>query len=248
MTHPSQRRGFLLKRLSEDPELKLGKMKWFDSKKGYGFVCPFEGYGDKEVFVYRRQLKLAPGVLTVAEGTFVEYKLKVLDTKDKDGNEKTNAEEVTGPGGALLGVAPGPPGMLRLGAGPAFAHQFPPGRRQPMIPLRGAPLIGGAPRAGRRLLAAHRAPQRRPVQFPPQRRAPPIAGPGPLMTLGPRGRPGVHPQVLAAHARTAVLGKRGAYPPPQAYQPVAAPRVGLQSGGYGILRQPGAYQQPRRYY
>ncbi len=46
-----------------------GKIKWFDNKKGYGFIVPENG---KEVFVHHTAIK-AEGYRSLAEGEEVEF-------------------------------------------------------------------------------------------------------------------------------------------------------------------------------
>ena len=48
-----------------------GKVKWFDSKKGYGFILSEEG---KEVFVHYTGI-IAEGFRALTEGQNVEYEI-----------------------------------------------------------------------------------------------------------------------------------------------------------------------------
>jgi CspA family cold shock protein len=48
-----------------------GTVKWFNARKGYGFIEPVDG--GKDVFVHVAQL--APGVGTVSEGQAVEFEI-----------------------------------------------------------------------------------------------------------------------------------------------------------------------------
>ena len=61
-----------------------GKVKWFNSTKGYGFIEPEEG--DKEVFVPISAVKSA-GMQDLDEGQEVEYDLV-------ENNGKTSAENL----------------------------------------------------------------------------------------------------------------------------------------------------------
>jgi len=46
-----------------------GKVKWFDNKKGYGFITPEDG---KDVFVHHTAIQ-GDGYKTLAEGQDVEF-------------------------------------------------------------------------------------------------------------------------------------------------------------------------------
>ena len=52
--------------------MATGTVKWFNTKKGYGFIAP-EG-GDKDVFVHISALEKA-GLHSLDEGQKVEYEL-----------------------------------------------------------------------------------------------------------------------------------------------------------------------------
>ncbi|MDA9640607.1 cold-shock protein [Pelagibacteraceae bacterium] len=52
--------------------MAIGTVKWFNTKKGYGFIAP-EG-GDKDVFVHISALEKA-GLHSLDEGQKVEYEL-----------------------------------------------------------------------------------------------------------------------------------------------------------------------------
>ncbi len=53
-------------------EKKLGKVKWFNNAKGYGFIEQPEGGGD--VFVHYSSIQM-DGFKTLDEGQWVEYEL-----------------------------------------------------------------------------------------------------------------------------------------------------------------------------
>ena len=55
----------------------LGKVKWFNNKKGYGFIEPEQG--DKDVFVHITQLEKI-GLRTLTDGQKIGY-----DTYDDRG-------------------------------------------------------------------------------------------------------------------------------------------------------------------
>lgn len=48
----------------------IGTVKWFDSKKGYGFISPDEG--GKDIFVHHTAIDMA-GYRQLTEGQKVEY-------------------------------------------------------------------------------------------------------------------------------------------------------------------------------
>lgn len=52
-------------------EMAKGTVKWFNGKKGYGFICDEEG---KDVFVHFSGLNME-GFKTLDEGDVVEYDL-----------------------------------------------------------------------------------------------------------------------------------------------------------------------------
>ena len=52
--------------------MAIGTVKWFNTKKGYGFIAP-EG-GDKDVFVHISAIEKA-GLNSLDEGQKVEYEL-----------------------------------------------------------------------------------------------------------------------------------------------------------------------------
>ena len=49
----------------------IGKVKWFDSKKGYGFILTEEG---KEIFVHYTGI-IAEGFKALTEGQSVEFEI-----------------------------------------------------------------------------------------------------------------------------------------------------------------------------
>ena len=52
--------------------MKTGKVKWFSSKKGYGFITPDDGESD--VFVHYTALE-SSGVNTLTEGQQVNFEV-----------------------------------------------------------------------------------------------------------------------------------------------------------------------------
>jgi cold shock CspA family protein len=77
-------------------EMKLtGKVKFFDSKKGFGFIVPDDG--GEDIFVHQSAIH-AQGFRSLAEGESVEY--DVATDERKAG--KKFAVEVTGPNGSFV--------------------------------------------------------------------------------------------------------------------------------------------------
>ena len=52
--------------------LAIGTVKWFNSQKGYGFICPLDG--GKDVFVHISAVERA-GLGTLNEGQKVKYEI-----------------------------------------------------------------------------------------------------------------------------------------------------------------------------
>jgi len=129
-THGSLLDPAFAKRLKADPSIKLGIAKWFDTKKGYGFLVPVEG-GD-DLFVHQSEIK-SIGFRALTEGQDLEFKVKVETTQD--GKELKKAKEVTGPGGLPL-QPPGGGGLIPTPFG------YPGFNMQPNLP---SPLISSTP-------------------------------------------------------------------------------------------------------
>lgn len=53
--------------------MATGKVKWFDGKKGYGFIIPAEGNAD--VFVHYSAIKTESEFKSLKEGTVVQFDL-----------------------------------------------------------------------------------------------------------------------------------------------------------------------------
>lgn len=75
-----------------------GTVKWFDVKKGFGFIVPDDGTDD--VFVHQTAVH-AEGFRSLAEGEPVEF-----TTMEDPSNGKIKAQNVTGPMGAYVQGAP----------------------------------------------------------------------------------------------------------------------------------------------
>ena len=56
-----------------------GKVKWFDNKKGYGFITPQEG--GKDLFVHHSSLQME-GYKTLTDNQTVEYEVGTSDRGD----------------------------------------------------------------------------------------------------------------------------------------------------------------------
>jgi len=78
-------------------DIKKGTVKWFDSKKSFGFLTPEDG--SEDVFVHQTAI-YSEGFRALVEGQSVEY-VKGLDAKGR-----VKATRVTGPNGSLI---PSPP-------------------------------------------------------------------------------------------------------------------------------------------
>lgn len=71
--------------------MQTGTCKWFDTKKGFGFITPDDGQPD--LFCHQSVIK-SSGFRSLQEGEPVEFSVEV------DQNGKTKAINVTGPNGA----------------------------------------------------------------------------------------------------------------------------------------------------
>lgn len=67
--------------------IKVGKIKWFNNEKGYGFI---EGNNDEDIFVHYSAIK-QDGYKSLFEGQVVEYEL--LETTK--GLQAINVKEVS---------------------------------------------------------------------------------------------------------------------------------------------------------
>ena len=63
--------------------MAIGKVKWFNSTKGYGFIQPNEG--DKDIFVHMSAVRDA-GMQTLNENQEIEY--EVVSNNGKESAEK----------------------------------------------------------------------------------------------------------------------------------------------------------------
>jgi CspA family cold shock protein len=62
-----------------------GKVKWFNDKKGFGFIIPDDG--SKDLFVHHSSV-LGDGFKTLAEGQEVEFETENTDKGPKAVNVK----------------------------------------------------------------------------------------------------------------------------------------------------------------
>jgi len=54
--------------------MATGTVKWFNATKGYGFITPDAGQGDKDVFVHITAVERA-GMRSLMEGQRVSYQV-----------------------------------------------------------------------------------------------------------------------------------------------------------------------------
>tara|TARA_B100001029_G_C15058985_1_gene456769 strand:+ start:2068 stop:2271 length:204 start_codon:yes stop_codon:yes gene_type:complete len=54
----------------------VGTVKWFDNKKGYGFIS--SGEGEKDLFVHMNEIKME-GYKTLKDGQSVQYEVGESD-------------------------------------------------------------------------------------------------------------------------------------------------------------------------
>lgn len=66
---------------------KVGKIKWFNNEKGYGFI---EGEKEEDIFVHYSAIK-QDGYKSLSEGQTVEYEL----VKTEKGLQAINVKEVS---------------------------------------------------------------------------------------------------------------------------------------------------------
>jgi len=72
---------------------KTGVCKWFNSRKGFGFITPSDG--SEEIFVHQSAIH-AEGFRSLGEGEQLEFEIAT------DENGRAKAVNVTGPNGAAV--------------------------------------------------------------------------------------------------------------------------------------------------
>lgn len=77
-----------------DGDIQTGTVKWFDVKKGFGFIVPDNAGAGGDIFVHQTAIQ-SDGFRSLAEGEAVEY---VVEEDAKTGRSK--AMQVTGPNGS----------------------------------------------------------------------------------------------------------------------------------------------------
>lgn len=81
--------------------IKQGRVKWFNSQAGYGFIEMTQDGGEKiDLFVHHSALTVNGDMFRfLVEGEYVEYIVKHIS---KSGEDKITASKVTGIGGGPL--------------------------------------------------------------------------------------------------------------------------------------------------
>lgn len=81
--------------------IKQGRVKWFNSQAGYGFIEMTQADGEKiDLFVHHSALTVSGDMFRfLVEGEYVEYVVKHIS---KSGEDKITASRVTGIGGGPL--------------------------------------------------------------------------------------------------------------------------------------------------
>jgi len=69
--------------------MATGKVKWFDGKKGYGFIIPESGNGD--IFVHYSSIKSDTEFKSLKEGMAVQFDI----TEGKNGLQAQNVVVVS---------------------------------------------------------------------------------------------------------------------------------------------------------
>lgn len=67
--------------------MATGKVKWYNSQKGYGFIAPDDG--GKDVFVHATALEAA-GLRSLSDGQSVSYEIQNDRGKSSAANLKAN--------------------------------------------------------------------------------------------------------------------------------------------------------------
>eukprot|EP00823_Brevimastigomonas_motovehiculus_P007264 TRINITY_DN627_c0_g1_i1.p1 TRINITY_DN627_c0_g1~~TRINITY_DN627_c0_g1_i1.p1 ORF type:complete len:217 (-),score=49.86 TRINITY_DN627_c0_g1_i1:283-933(-) len=100
---------FASRRLFATEQQKVkGVVKWFNARKGFGFIVPHDG--SPELFVHQTDI-YAQGFRSLKEGEEVEY-MKVVDPSGR-----VRANSVTGPNGSYVQGQPRPTFNPNMGMG-----------------------------------------------------------------------------------------------------------------------------------
>lgn len=79
--------------------VNVGRVKWFNNQKGYGFIIPDDG--GEDLFVHQTSI-YSEGYRSLAEGEEVEFEVY------EEPGGRTKAVNVTGPNGGYVKGSPGP--------------------------------------------------------------------------------------------------------------------------------------------
>lgn len=78
--------------MATQSEPSIGRVKWFNSRKGFGFIET----GENEYFVHQKSIK-ADGFRTLYQGETVEFKIT-----EGTGDHESQAVDITGVNGSQL--------------------------------------------------------------------------------------------------------------------------------------------------
>ena len=78
--------------MASESESSIGRVKWFNSRKGFGFIET----GDNEYFVHQKSIK-SDGFRTLYQGETVQFKIT-----EGSGDHESQAIDITGVNGSQL--------------------------------------------------------------------------------------------------------------------------------------------------